>query len=358
MAILDGVEVRVVLKDNQEVLEEYNKPDSNVADKPHFVEKYIEAKTGQNFEVQVFIKEDFKCGPGWGIAVGIKIDGGVVFYHRSWDYARVEQMKKLMKPEIFESVRHTEGSLHSRIGFRFGSLTIDENIDVARDVLDGQAADLGTIRIWINKVDRKRLPRARPSGSTFYNPLKTTDVAKELIKTKHVGSVLQLVYPSDSATVVTEVPVQRLAWTKGNAKGTQTESIETPMDSTIMASRNPVSSSGNDDMDRKFARLEQQLSKSQQQLKESQEQLKQSQERTATMIQNCMGGFSSMMQAFAASTSSAPAASPTVQLPVVKSEPAFKREYVKEEEDTENGGLSGGLGRRPVKRIKTIIELD
>ena len=211
MAILDGVEVRVVLSDNQEVLEEYNKPDSTVADEPHSVEKYIEAKTGQNFEVQVFIKEGFKCGPGGGIGIGIKIDGRVVSYSQPLKNAKVEQIKKRMKPKIFESVRHTEGSLHSRIGFRFGSLTIgmnlpigsgsyrlnktvDENIDVARDVLDGQAADLGTIRIWIDKVDCKRLPRARRLRP-FFNPLKTTDVAKELVKDKHVGSVLQLVYP-------------------------------------------------------------------------------------------------------------------------------------------------------------------
>ncbi|KAL8919678.1 MAG: hypothetical protein Q9172_004867 [Xanthocarpia lactea] len=410
MAILDNIEVRVVLKDNQEVLQEYNKPDSTMADEPHSIEKYIEAKTGQDFEVQVFIKEDFKCGPGWGIGIGIKIDGGVVDYCYYLTNARVEEFKKLMKPAIFRSVRHTEGSLHSRIGFRFGSLTIDEDIDVAPDVLDGQAADLGTIRIWISKVDRKCLPRARPLGS-HYNPLETTDVVKELVKDKHVGSVLQpgekipardhgmeyykyksvhgcpktnflfryrsemdlrLLHcisgspsPDDFspaeerrscattvedkdqaqtglATAVTEVPVPPFALAQTSAKRTQTE---IPIEAPNVVSRDTVSSSGNDDRDQKFVRLERMF-------KESQEQLQRSQERTAAMIQSFMGGFGHMVQAFAASTSTAPAASPTLQLPAVK------RESVKEEEDTENGKVSGGLGRRPVKRIKTIIELD
>ena len=153
---------------------------------------------------------------------------------------------------------------------------------------------------------------------------------------------------TDFATAVTEVPVPPFTLAKSSAKRTQTE---IPIGATNVVSRDTVSPSGNDDRDQKFARLERMF-------KESQEQLQRSQEKTAAMIQSFMGGFGHMVQAFAASTSTAPAASPTVQLPVVKSEPAVKRERVKEEEDTENEGLSDGLGRRPVKRIKTIIELD
>ncbi|KAL8782554.1 MAG: hypothetical protein Q9213_005279 [Squamulea squamosa] len=289
MAILDGVEVRVVLKATKEVLKEYNKPDSAAADEPHTIERYIEAKTGQDFQVEVFFGKDFDCGPGWGIG-------------------------------------------------------IDEDIDITRQDLDGQAATLGTIHIYVQSVDRIFLPepRLRPN---FYNPLTTTDVAKELVKDKHVGSVLhQSEERQASATTVEYTHQLQVPPAVGAIK---TEPMKLSTNASGTTPQIPFSSSGNDEMVRKIAQLEQQLKEAQQ-----------SQERTAAMMQGFMGGFGTMMQAFAASTPPAQAAASKLLLPAAKSELVIKRERVKEEEIADNGGCLDGSRKRPVKRNKRIIELD
>ncbi|KAL8771260.1 MAG: hypothetical protein Q9209_003165 [Squamulea sp. 1 TL-2023] len=352
MAILDNVEVRVVLKDTKEVLKEYNKPDSAPADKPHRVEKYIEAKIGQDFQVEVFFKKDFHCGPGWGIGVGIDIDGGVVSYRHNWNHAEIKRFKVLGAADVFDNVVSEKGSQRSCISFRFGTLNINEDIDITREDLDGQAARLGTIHIYVQNVDRKFLSTPQPQPS-FYNPRATTDVAKELVKDKHVGSAMhgpspEASSPSEerqpSATAVEDTHQLQIPSAVGAIK---TEPMEPSVNANDTAPPNPVSSSSNDEIVRKIAQLEQHLKEAQQ-----------SQERTAAMMQGFMGGFGSMMQAFAASTPPSQAAASKLQLPATKSELAIKRGRVKEEEITDNGECSGGSKQRSTKRSKTVIELD
>ncbi|KAL8680234.1 MAG: hypothetical protein Q9224_006958 [Gallowayella concinna] len=104
-------------------------------------------------------------------------------------------------------------------------------------------------------------------------------------------------------------------------------------------------------MAKKFERLEKQLKESQEQLRASRE----SQDKTNALMQSVMGGFSTIFHAVAGQTAIAPAAFSAPQLPVVK------RERVKEEVDIRTGNTMGdreSSGRRPVKRTKTVIELD
>lgn len=122
MAILMNVEARVVSKRTKQPLEEYQKSDSTVGANESFVEKYIEAKTGEDFQVEVFLKDNFICWGGWGIRFNIKIDGGVVHYGKTYSKAEVS----LKEPIVFDSVRFFEGPAFSRIGFRFGSLRMSE----------------------------------------------------------------------------------------------------------------------------------------------------------------------------------------------------------------------------------------
>ncbi|KAL8734566.1 MAG: hypothetical protein Q9166_001466 [cf. Caloplaca sp. 2 TL-2023] len=193
MAILDDVEARVVLKDTKEVLKEYDKQHAPVASTRKSVEKYIEAKTGADFQVEVFIKESFKLWSAWGVRVWINIDGGVVDYFRPYSKKDVKEKQSSGEAIIFDSVMVKERSRYNSIGFRFGDLTINENIEVTRAVLESQAASLGSVQISVETVTRK--PGTRwPSGPrVFYRPLTTTEVSKEIVKDRYIGSVMQSV---------------------------------------------------------------------------------------------------------------------------------------------------------------------
>ncbi|KAL8724998.1 MAG: hypothetical protein Q9181_006578 [Wetmoreana brouardii] len=183
------VDVCVVSKATMQPIPEYYKPGLTVDDLRHSTEWYIEAKPGTDFQVQVFIKPGFEFWSAWGIEVGIKIDGGVVEYGLRFSKQSVEAMQLSKKPIVFDSVLHSETRQHLSIGFQFGSLSIDEDIDVTQTVLDSQAANLGVIQVSINKVDRVPLHVPQPH-QTYYKPLATLDVAEALVEEKHVDSVM------------------------------------------------------------------------------------------------------------------------------------------------------------------------
>ncbi|KAL8690457.1 MAG: hypothetical protein Q9224_004404, partial [Gallowayella concinna] len=192
MAILNDIEVRVVSKSRGKPLQEYDSPKKTDAVDQHTIEKFIEATTGEDFAVEVFVKKGYTCKGAWGLRVGINIDGGVVKFAYSFSSADVKETQLAGKRLIiFDSVPHSEGSVHSEIGFRFGSLTIDESIDTTQEDLNTQAATLGTIRISVQRVDRKPLSSPRPRVLSFYHPPEAFSVAKELIKDRHVGTVMQ-----------------------------------------------------------------------------------------------------------------------------------------------------------------------
>ncbi|KAL8964935.1 MAG: hypothetical protein Q9197_006741 [Variospora fuerteventurae] len=211
MAILKDVEVRVVTKANQQQLAEYEKPNAVVAAAGgDFIEKYVEAKTGEDFQVEVYFKTSFDCFDAWGIRVSIRIDGGVVSFAEIYSKREIRKQQDAEEAVIFDSVYHREGSLCSDVGFRFGSLNMgmswtlstlisltlngaDENMDSSKDTLEAQAENLGVIDITIVRVNRKRLPKPKEIGA-FYKPLASINVSKELIKKEHVSNVMQSVH--------------------------------------------------------------------------------------------------------------------------------------------------------------------
>ncbi|KAL8827800.1 MAG: hypothetical protein Q9170_006868 [Blastenia crenularia] len=207
MAILKDVEVRVVSKTSGQPLEEYEQPGTTSGFSDLSVERYIEAKTGEGFQVEVFVKEEFDCYAAWGIKVAINIDGGVVMFRRDYDKGSVQRHQNSRKPIVFNSVRYKDGSQHREAGFRFGSLRLskfssmesrlqmidsgsDEDLEVVPDILESQKASLGLIKITVERVNRsrKRTPTVKRS---FYNPLTTLEVPKELLKDGRVDSVMK-----------------------------------------------------------------------------------------------------------------------------------------------------------------------
>lgn len=144
------------------------------------------------------------------VAVGIKIDGGVVNYFKYYSKDEVTDLQNEGRPVVFDSVRHSEGvDLNQRVDFQFGSLTLsehlcpdlivfitqygtDENIDLDQDVLEREVSSLGSIRVLVERVTRK--PRKTPVlEQSFYYPRATLEGSKELVKHKHVSMVMQFV---------------------------------------------------------------------------------------------------------------------------------------------------------------------
>lgn len=209
MAILNDIEVRVVTKANKQQLTEYDKPNTGAKAEEACVEKYIEAKTGEDFQVDVYFKKGYKCFRAWGVEVTIDIDGGVVNYAYEFSKDDLRGFQDDEDPITFDSVSQREGSLVSDVGFRFGSLNFgkswtvsttitltlnetDENTHSSREVLEAQAEKLGVIKIETGRVNRKRLPKPEETGG-FYKPLASVDVSEELIKDKHVSHIMQFV---------------------------------------------------------------------------------------------------------------------------------------------------------------------
>lgn len=127
MAILNDIEVRVVTKANKQQLTEYDKPNTGAKADDACVEKYIEAKTGEDFQVEVYFKKGYKCFRAWGTQVAIDIDGGVVDYVHDIRKDRLRKIQDEEDPITFGSVYQREGSLVSGVGFRFGSLNLGKS---------------------------------------------------------------------------------------------------------------------------------------------------------------------------------------------------------------------------------------
>ncbi|KAL9019948.1 MAG: hypothetical protein Q9185_002802 [Variospora sp. 1 TL-2023] len=380
MAIVKDVEVRVVTKANKQQLAEYEKPNAVVAAGKDSIEKYVEAKTGEDFQVEVYFKKSFDCFDAWGVEVVIDIDGGVVRYCRHYSKHKVRELQDGKMAIVFDSVRQREKSVDSRVGFRFGSLNLgkswtlstlisltlngaDENMDSSKDTLEAQAENLGVIKITVERANRKLLPEPEEI-KIFYKPLASVNVSKELIKKGHVSSVMQSV-SWNSRTV--DVHLQLLGCISGSPSPTGPDvtneevsvmpagSGQTPVDnlSAPVAAKAEFSdmtdSNGSRVSDTNSADTANGLANENQELKQ---RLKDIEAKQADMMQAFMGGFSNAMQsAFTTAISSFVAPTTPPMTPV-------KRERVKEEGGAGNPGRTVNSGGRPVKRSKTVIELD
>jgi len=135
IAILGSIEVRIAQNisgraDSEDVgnaLSEYQKPNTSVDQPSNPVEKYVEAVTGQPFQIEVFVKPGFQLYSADGIGVGIVIDDRVVTFNRYFSAEAVRQKIRDGKPVLISSVSRVEGNRRFRMGFTFGSLNLGED---------------------------------------------------------------------------------------------------------------------------------------------------------------------------------------------------------------------------------------
>lgn len=134
MAILKDIEVRIArntsgkvfAEDAGDALPEYQKPDSSDNHSQTSVERYVEAVTGQPFQIEVYIKPSFKIYEADGIRVGLEIDDRTVFFHY-FKKGQVEQGQQAGEPLVVSSVSRVEGARYFKMGFVFGILYLGEH---------------------------------------------------------------------------------------------------------------------------------------------------------------------------------------------------------------------------------------
>lgn len=132
MAILKDIEVRIARNTSGKViaevagdaLREYERPTATINESSDSVERYIEAVTGQTFQIEVYLTPSFKFYAAGGITVGLEIDDKTVYVSKYYSTEQVRQLICKGKPLVVSSVLRVEGNRQFRMGFTFGSLDL------------------------------------------------------------------------------------------------------------------------------------------------------------------------------------------------------------------------------------------
>lgn len=129
MVLLKDVEVKVALNSGDgvtagEAFREYPNPEPRTSSDEWLAERYIEAKPGQEFQVEVYLKPSFKLFAADTLRVSLRIDDGTVQFRRNYDETRIAANISEGKPFIFHDVLNTDGRQHSMVSFSFGSLSV------------------------------------------------------------------------------------------------------------------------------------------------------------------------------------------------------------------------------------------
>lgn len=135
MAILKDIEVRIARNtsgkaradDAGDALQEYQIPTATGSGSSDSVEKYIEAVTGQAFQIEVYFEASFEFYDADGITVGLEIDNRTVYSDRHYSKLQVEQRRKAGKPLVVSSLIGVESDRCFEWGFAFGSLHLGEH---------------------------------------------------------------------------------------------------------------------------------------------------------------------------------------------------------------------------------------
>lgn len=128
MAIIDQIEVRIVSVATAQALPEYDKPNSVASRDDRSVEKFIEAQTGKEFRVEIYLMPNFNLYAASGIKVGLDIDGGTVHRRILYEKADVLDKKGQESPFVISRAYTLEGSKCSAIKFSFGLLELSKAI--------------------------------------------------------------------------------------------------------------------------------------------------------------------------------------------------------------------------------------
>ena len=129
MVVLKDFEVKVALKTTDglspgDAIKEYPNPEPGTSSDEWLAERYIEAKPGQEFQVEVYLKPSFKLFAADRLKVSFCIDNGTVDFYKAYKEKQIAGNISEGKPFIIHSVLDTDGRQHSRVSFSFGSLTV------------------------------------------------------------------------------------------------------------------------------------------------------------------------------------------------------------------------------------------
>ena len=125
MAISKDIEVLVVATDTGEPLHEYNNPFVSLGPSGLVLKgKYIEAKSGAEFQIHAIIRPDFKLHGAHGITLDIDIDQKTVFASQRWDKDEVLNSRDTGSHLVLSSVFSEVGSQRIQAWFCFADLEI------------------------------------------------------------------------------------------------------------------------------------------------------------------------------------------------------------------------------------------
>ena len=133
MAILDGIEVRIASKTTGKAFHEYDKPNAPPSIDGLSTEKFIQAETGLEFHIEIFVKPSFKFYHASGLQVRVNIDGGKVDRRRYYSKESLREYGLKGEPVILDDVIYKEGTQWYRIKLNFSSLDIGELFQKFRD---------------------------------------------------------------------------------------------------------------------------------------------------------------------------------------------------------------------------------
>ncbi|KAG7008076.1 hypothetical protein G7Y79_00007g022010 [Physcia stellaris] len=195
MVLLKDFEVRVALKPTDgvapgEAFKEYPNPKPSASSHEWLAERYIEAKPNQEFQVEVYLKPSFKLFAANTLKVSLRIDNDTVsfnkYYNEEWIAANISKGK----PFILHNVLNTDGKQHSMVSFSFGSLSVDETIDIDKENAVEQAEKMGRIVVVVSRVRAKKLKRPKVKSLNFYKPLASLAYAKDIVKDQHIRQAM------------------------------------------------------------------------------------------------------------------------------------------------------------------------
>ncbi|MCJ1265365.1 hypothetical protein MMC22_005242 [Lobaria immixta] len=191
MVAFKDIEVHVVSSSDDRELVEYDNPKAITPGDINSKEKFIEAITGLVYHIKVIVRPSFKLHRADGIKIRVKIDGGVVNQSNYYVRDTVNQRQRTGSPFIISEVKFREGSIWQKSTYSFGSLNIDEELDIEKELLDRQACQLGSIKVWVERVTHKKLRvPVKRSGTERYRPLTSADTSKEMVKKKHISHAM------------------------------------------------------------------------------------------------------------------------------------------------------------------------
>lgn len=127
MVLIEDIEVRIASSASGEALIEYDDPKAAPSGNGFSATKFIEAVTGLEYQVEVYIKPSFELWDADGLDIGVNIDGGVVNQFKFHRISGVEACKKNGKPITVDSTVYQEGSKWYETPFSFGALNIGKS---------------------------------------------------------------------------------------------------------------------------------------------------------------------------------------------------------------------------------------